>query len=309
MKNFFAKHRHLIVISLIIAVILVALTPLVVPLGLELEDRIDLSAIELPSPGARLRKLDGEFFESYTIRCDEHPVSEEQRIFLGSDKWTRTSDVQELCTILNDAPTERNTEKFRGFEIMKIWLHWRELGGQEVYSLIDHNGRYSLQGPARNGETVRWYISEEAAWALLEHRFCQAEPDYLENPRAVVCDAENIASVSILSWTDGRQTTPEKLTQQQIDRACAFMEQELLPARYSRPIASEQTYPSGKNGWQLTFTTQDETIWLVQYNDEQGCLSLCRVSYDSQPARVAAGYHYSDKKTVATLPDLLEDAP
>jgi len=308
MKDFFAKHRHLIVIALVFAVILAALTPFLVPLGLELEERIDLSVIGLFSTGTRLRKLDGELFERYTIQCDEHPLSEEQRIFLGSDLWTRTSGVQELCTILNEAPTERNTEKFRGFEIMKIWLHWRELSGQEVYSLIDHNGRYSLQGPARNGETVRWYISEESARALKELCFYKAEPAF-ENPRTVVCDAANIAAAELTAWTDGKRTKPVDLTQQQIEEACAFLEQELLPARYSRPIAALQTYPSGKNGWQLTFTTKEQTTWLVQYNDEQGCFSLCRVFHDSVPHRVAAGYHYSDEQTIAALPSLLEEVP
>jgi len=50
MKDFFAKHRHLIVIALVFAIILAALTPLLVPLGLELEERFDLPDLRLPTP-------------------------------------------------------------------------------------------------------------------------------------------------------------------------------------------------------------------------------------------------------------------
>jgi len=311
MKNFFEKHRHLIVISLIIAVILAALTPLVVPLGLELEDRIDLPKISLPTIVARLPKLDAEDFVQASVRCTEHEDAERAALYAYVFS-KQQEDLQQLCRILSEAPEKRTGRPTRGEIVCSIVLGydeslWKKTRGTSAdYTLYFDGEQYTLRGKGRNGEPADWFISEASAQALLAQCPCRLDSCPAE-PRAYLCQRQNIASATLRHWQDRNHSPTMELNEAQTEKLCAFLEEHLLPARMAQVPAATPIH--GANGWQVTITTLDGIEWLVQYNDTQNCLSLyCRFPDHGKP-RNAVGYYVDDLTAIPTLPDLLEDTP
>ena len=302
-RNFFAKHRHLIVISLILAILLAALTPKLIPLGLKLG--IGKSLEEFP-------ELKAEDIMRITVQCFEHN-NREQRYFqlLFNDERTLGEGMEDLCTLLSAAPTTPCLQT-GGEKLCSFSVHWirapkgvNPLVGA-TYSVLRYpDGRYSLHGTAHYGSHANWYISEESASALLAHRRCEAEPDYLEFPRRDVCNAEDVVSATLYTWVQLNQSESQELTQAQIETFCAFLEEELLPAEFEQEHTRVR---HGKTGWQVILTKQDGTIWYVQYNETQGGLSLARQYPKGERPPRSAGYTCEDEAVVAGLPDLLRNA-
>lgn len=305
-RGFFAKHRHLIVIALVFAIILAAVTPLVVPLGLEAEKRF---APSIAAP--RFPKLQAHVFQSYTVHCYEH-VNTEAALFRmdTEDEWTQTLGLDILCALLNKAP-EGHCDQKEWETLCSISLAWKDESKvlyprSGLYHLLQHpDGRYSLRGSDRHGRIAHWYISEESAQALLAYRRCETEPIQHQSPRAPLCSAENITACTLITWENRTKSTPLELSRNQIETLCIFLETQLLPAEYVQQYIS---ITHGENGWQATLTVTDGTTWFVQYNDTQGCLSLsCRFS-DGRKQNMAAGYSCIDEAAIAALPELILDA-
>ena len=178
MKNFFAKHRHLIVISLIIAVILAAATPLLVPLGLELEDRIDLPNITLFKQTTRFRKLDAPNMKSYSILCEHHDHrTAVEEIFSGMcERIGAVEGLEELVAILNDAPEARISLSDQGELLCTLRVFYTDRAqrnirrNEECFALYGAGGQYSLRriGVAHNEDDAAWSISQASAQAILE---------------------------------------------------------------------------------------------------------------------------------------------
>jgi len=135
--------------------------------------------------------------------------------------------------------------------------------------------------------------------------YCYCTKDSLHgNPRKDLCDPEQITSASLLTREKQIEAEPTELTREQIETLCAFLEDTLLPERYSRKNYSSSPY--GSNGWQATLSMQDGLIWQVQYNNWQRCLSLyCASSVSSNPK--AVGYTCEDEAAIAALPELLNN--
>ena len=302
-REFFAKHQHLIVIALVFAIILAALTPLLVPLGLKLEEKINLPEIDLPSPIVRFRKLNAKKIQYYTVSCDKIPSSAENDALLDTVPRKSPEEIAALCTILNEAPLKQDQGDSDHESLLSISLH-----GTLViyhYSLVCADGRYSLTGTGRFGGWASWYISEESARALMAYCYCTKDSLH-SNPRKDLCDADQITAASLLTWENQVYTEPKELTREQIETLCAFLEDALLPERYSRKKYSNSP-PSGSNGWQATLSMQDGLTWQVQYNSWQRCLSLCcEDSVSTNPK--AVGYTCKDKSVLAALPELILDA-
>ncbi|MBE6955526.1 MAG: hypothetical protein E7449_06445 [Ruminococcaceae bacterium] len=303
MKDFFAKHRHLIVIALVFAIILAALTPLLVPLGLEIEEKIGLN---LAAP--RFSKLNAQDFQSYTVLCREH-VDIEGSLFRMEleEEWTQTQSLDALCSLLNEAP-EEPCDQVDGEYLCAISLTWKD-ESQVLYPrtglfhLLRHpDGRYSLRGLDPRGQTVHRYISKEAAETLLAYRRCEADPQPPQSPRAHVCNTESILSATLITWAAREKSAPLELSQVQLEVLCAFLEENLLPCEYVRQHVA---LCHGENGWQATLSAQDGTLWHVQYNDTQRCLSLSCQFSDGEQMGIAAGYTCADETALAALPELL----
>jgi len=303
-REFFEKHRHLIVISLIFAIILAALTPKLIPLGLRLG---------LSEPLDEFPELKAEDIMRITVQCFEHN-NREQRYFqiLLKDERTLGKGMEDLCALLSAAPTEPCLQT-DGEKLCSFSVHWiRAPKGVNTlvgatYSVLRYpDGRYSLHGTAHYGSHANWYISEESASALLAHRRCEAEPDFLEHPRRDVCNAEAVATATLYTWEQQNQTESVELTKEQIKAFCAFLEEELLPAEFEQERTRVR---HGKTGWQVILTKQDGTTWYVQYNEAQGGLSLARQYPKGERPSHSAGYTCDDEAVVAGLPQRLEDVP
>ena len=309
-REFFAKHRHLIVISLILAVILAALTPLVVPLGLELEDEIDLPKISLPARRVRLMKVDADDYSGFTVRCALRDT--EAVMLFRQAKWAFTDNIQELCSLLNSAPEQYcGGEDWYQGHIFSLYQtertkYYPPLGA--TYYLLEEDGRYVLRGRGRNGKMTGWYISDADAQALMAFCPCSTE-SYYHNPRQYISDPAHIASASLLTWTEEKWADPVELTEAQIEELCAFLQEQLVPAKFSSlPLG---IHPDGENGWQVSITTKEGITWRVQYNDFRHCLSLCCTFPDGEQPQTAARYTYplTEKTKIVALPQLLEEVP
>ena len=309
-REFFEKHRHLIVIALILAVILAALTPLVIPLGLELEDKIDLPRIELPARRVRLLKADADDYSAFTVRCALRDT--EAIMLFQRAKWISTDNVQQLCTLLNSAPTEYcGGEEWYNGHIFSLYQTEKTQNYPRLdatYYLSEEDGRYVLGGLGRNGKMTGWYISDADAQALIDLCPCSTEP-YYHNPREYISDPAHITSASLLTWTEEAWADPVELTQMQIEALCTFLQENLVSAKFSSlPLG---IHPDGENGWQVTITTQEGIIWRVQYNDFRHCLSLCCTFPHGEQPQTAARYTYplAEKANIVGLPELLEEVP
>ena len=304
MKDFFAKHRHLIVIALIFAVILAALTPLVIPLGLDVEKKLNLSL-----GATRFIKLKAEKFQSVTVHCFEHENAELQ--FFRADNGdihTQAQELDALCVILNDASLNPCDQKSSWSTLCTFSFNWHDesqvlFPESGDFCLLRHSGGgYCLRGTDSRGRIVHWCISKAAAQSLLAYRQCEVVPPQPENPRAQVCDTENISSVSLLTWENRTKTAPVELSRAQIETLCVFLELHLLPASHE---GQNIALTHGENGWQTAMTAEDGTIWYVQYNDTQRCLSLSCHFPDGERQTSAATYSCEDEAVLASLPELL----
>ena len=317
MKNFFTKHRHLIVISLIIAVILVALTPLVVPLGLELEDRIDLPKITLFKQTTRFRKLEAQHMKSYSAFCERHDHrTAEEAIFSGKHSYKGAVEgLEELVAILNDAPEARISLSEQGELLCTLHVFYTDRAQsnlrrrEEQFALYGAEGQYSLRRfrANRNEKDAAWSVSEATAQAILAYLPCETQP-YYGNPRMQVCDAENIAAAELTTWVGGVQSAPAALTEKQIETLCSFLEAEFLDLIYAR---SEGVSPAPtENGWRVLFTLADGAVWQMKYSCSVSCsLSLGPVPEGRTTPEKSARYNLARENPFADVPELLGDVP
>jgi len=306
MKNFFAKHRHLIVISLIIAVILAALTPLLIPLGLGAEQPVT-SVLQQIS----MQTMRAESYREVYVACHRHNRAEDTDAIYGSCKQILTTreSIAPLIEALKQAtgkPAETDYDS-RQNHLCQIDLYktdaWYRVRTHSCYYVDLENGTYYLR---HYGFGQSWQISEEDAWAILENCLCEQQP-VVENPRAALCDRQNITSVSFAAWTDRAEVESRELTREQIDALCAFLTGRLTEVDFSGSI---QFYSSGKDGWRLLFTLTDGTVWHLEYYDiPRYFLVLGVVSPGAEEPERFATYKVGEESEFANLPELLEEVP
>ena len=295
-REFFAKHQHLIVIALILAVILAAVTPTAIFFTMW---------IGAYTPKCGFPELKAEEVFRVTVMCSEHRTTELWSfcLALDDDRSLNEEERQAFCAVFNQAPTTQCI-KAGGETLCSISVHRKQASvSGEMYQLLGHaDGSYSLSGGGEN-----WYITETSALAFLAYRRCEAEPGYLEIPRERVCKADDVVAATLYTWVKVNQPETVELTREQIEAFCAFLEERLLPEAYSYRRADRLR--NGNTGWQVILTKQDGSTWYVQYNDGQGGLSLSYQIPEGKDPAVSVGYTCQDEAAVAALPELLETVP
>lgn len=296
-RDFFAKHRHLIVIALVFAIILAALTPLVVPLGLEVEHRFNLLPSRTQFPKLRARDI-----ESCVITCQaQSDAAKEWRIF-GLSTRTRPQEFDALCQALNEAPETISKHENPGGEICSIVLYPKTERARR-FTLHYAGEKYSLVSTARNRRPATWYISEESAQALLSFCPCNGEP--YDTPRSALCLPENITKAEFTVWVDDTYADACTLTPEQIETLCAFLEEHLIPLRVGATQHHPLMAPSGDNGWKVMFTMADGSAWRLVYGDVLHAPLLCYSETALGIWGTGLTYSGADREAFSALPELL----
>jgi len=261
-REFFEKHRHLIVISLILAVILAALTPLVVPLGLGLDKIINIPPRLRPSQ-----------YREVSVWCMQHEEGKCSACYTERD-------LEELCTTLDRARGKRDDCSGFARELCSFTFDSKIPTTGATYRLITDEGQYKLT-TTKNRETFTWQISEQDARQILRYCWCAEDP-VPNNPRRVFTDPEQLSSVSLRVYQSGELQTQLSLTRAQIEALCTELEAILQTTATKSLQKTLNALPSygTVNRWQ--FTRQDGAVWQLQYTDVSPLLRFCCLS-EPQP--------------------------
>ena len=257
MKNFFSKHRHLIVISLIIAVILAALTPLVVPLGLELDEK--LSVTYRP-------RVHAIVYQGARVTCRQHDGK-------GCSASYTKQALGELCRIINRAPEKREEPGITGNELCTISLLKKPDARSPAtsFTLSKWSGRYRLS--TRKGyRSLSWSVSDETAQRLLSYCWCAEEPAP-DNPRRMLTDPALLKSVQLERYEDGEVAETLHLSPAQIEAVCARLE-ELLELVHAGSTTYTGAVPHLGTVSNWTFTTKDGQTLCLRYRHDGVSLSI-----------------------------------
>ncbi|MBE6955524.1 MAG: hypothetical protein E7449_06435 [Ruminococcaceae bacterium] len=285
MKDFFAKHFYRILIGFSAALLLAIL---IIP--------------QFPP------KLDITDYASCTVSCLTYRKNKETQIlFRGLTETLYTKELEEIFTLLKDAPQQRCGKLPDREDLCQFTLKPLSSGPQYPrksvsYTLFRTEGRYGLSTDSWFNKKAAWYISDESAQLLMEYCFCSIPS--ADEPRAYLCDPAHINAATLQTWSDRVRSDPVALTTAQIETVCSFLEERLLPVSYHYSQLTHLIH--GENGWQLVLSAQDGLTWYVQFNDEQNCLSLCCAPPDGNVVDTA-GYAGFSADTLSTLPELLNN--
>lgn len=265
MKNFFEKHRHLIVIALILAVILAALTPLVVPLGLGLDKIINIPPRLRPSQ-----------YREVSVWCSQHGEQSFNYSDTNCSSFYTGDAAEELC---------RTLDRVRGKQCDYIYderLCTFSLSGKQgaridfsMFWLSFSDGQYKLAtGPK---PSYAWLVAEEDARELLRYCWCAEEPvqDHL---RRVLTSPEQLCSVSLSTYQNGELQSETSLTREQIEALCAELDTLLQAVSSTGTTETNNPVPTHGTVSRWEFTGTNGKVWHLEYTHEYPRFRVCDLS-------------------------------
>ena len=292
-REFFAKHRHLIVISLILAILLVFATALAMRKSLERDIgkwsvfRISVSRQQTGS--VTLRGSHSGLSTLYGFNC--------------CTTQYQGAELRQLCSMLNREVGESVTEN-NGWEA-RCELSLRTRTGKfEGYILLEKNGSYRLRG---THYYRTWELSEEGALALLAYASC-SHPAFSETPRELICEADNIVRAELTTCVDLGKTVTTALSEAQIETLCAFLGEHLLQQEETDGNYRQITVRA--DGWLIEFRMADGYVYRLQYLGAGQYRLLFGAVPEGETRPKGHRVSQLEKENVfSSLPELLEEVP
>jgi len=247
-RRFFGKKRNLIVISLLVAAILAALTPYLIPLVLNIE----------PLLPHKLPEFDPETISSVSFICSLHDETLEQMraVYGGCSAIYRDEECREICRLLGTITQERTirvgqalcTIRVKDQKAPREYILWQGADGHYLTCVGEQ--RWS------------WLVPEQTAEALLGHcRYARMSVPETA-PRALLADPTQIAEISLYTCTDTAAALPIAFSAEEIARFCTFWEELDGQIRYQRLFYQELNFTSG---WELELTLTCGTVLRLQH--------------------------------------------
>jgi len=291
MKNFFEKHRHLIVIGLIGAVILTVCTAL----AIRAKMKQDL---------ARMQEF--QIVPRKQVVVELMPSHSSEVIWLfGANCKTQyyKKDLKQICKLLNEHVMERTSNQSTAENLCTVTFKDRNRDA-EVYVLKHRRGNYYLSCVTQWGT---WQISEQGTRELMAYIRCD-HPTFEQSPRELLCDAQKIEAASITLPREREDPVTTALTAEQIEALCTFLSKHPFEVKTRRHYTV--VLPVSAGGWSMDLCMEDGYTYRLQYlGPGQYRLLFGLVPEGENNPDSMCAYQLEEENPYANLPDLLEDAP
>ena len=286
-REFFEKHRHLIVISLILAVVLVALTMVLLRAEIQKGDP------------RHWQSLSSENYKQVRFALPDWPaLTEEQRFFCRNPEYVLSgTELQQLCRALDDGVKRGRRGNPEGEEMAALIFsdadRWKHL------SFCRLRDGYALVYRQQTGRAY-WILSDEAAELVL--RYVQNPPELTipENYKVLLFDPEQYQTVVLTMC--GQEEMTYTLDQTQFPLLAQLMEEGLAEAKpHHNPFWTLGRLRDCSYVIDLTFT--GGYVLQVQWSPwSYDTLAICGVSGSQWEC-----FAIPEGNVLADLPALLEE--